>query len=60
MDMCRQAGEDGMAEETGFDEFRRAFPAEGGHRRVSGLVRASLKREARRLILQQIEDDDQQ
>ena len=31
----------------------------GGHRRVSGLVRASLRRETRKLILEQLEDDEQ-
>ena len=29
----------------------------GGHRRVSGLVRASLKSEARKLILEQLQDE---
>ena len=31
----------------------------GGHRRVSGLVRASLRRETRRMILEQLQDDEQ-
>lgn len=30
----------------------------GGHRRVSGLVRASLKKETRRIVLEQIWDDE--
>ena len=30
----------------------------GSHRRVSGLVRASLKRESRRLMLEQLLDDE--
>ena len=31
----------------------------GGHRRVSGLVRASLRNETRKLILEQLEEDGQ-
>lgn len=30
---------------------------EGGHRRVSGLVRASLRRETRKLILEQLKEE---
>ena len=33
---------------------------EGGHSRVSGLVRASLRRETGRMILEQLQDDGQQ
>ena len=31
----------------------------GGHRRVSGLVRASLRNETRKLILEQLQEDGQ-
>ena len=32
---------------------------DGGHRRVSGLVRASLRRETRKMILEQLQDEGQ-
>ena len=31
----------------------------GGHRRVSGLVRASLRNETRKMILEQLQEDEQ-
>ena len=53
---CCSSKVDWLQDSTSFGGHSRP---KGGHRRVSGLVRASLKREARRLILEQIEDDDQ-
>lgn len=44
----------------GSTSFGRHSRPKGGHRRVSGLVRASLGRETRRMILEQLQDDEQQ
>lgn len=53
---CSTKAVDWLQDSTSFGGHSRP---KGGHRRVSGLVRASLRRETRKLILEQLEDDEQ-
>lgn len=53
---CGSMKVDWLQDSTSFGGHSRP---KGGHRRVSGLVRASLRRETRKLILEQLEDDEQ-
>ncbi len=53
---CSVKSVDWLQDSTSFGGHSRP---KGGHRRVSGLVRASLRRGTRKLILEQLEDDEQ-
>lgn len=54
---CSTKMVDWLQDSTSFGGHSRP---KGGHRRVSGLVRASLKRETRRLIQREIGEDEHQ
>lgn len=52
---CGSMKVDWLQDSTSFGGHSRP---KGGHRRVSGLVRANLRRETRKMILEQLEDDE--
>ena len=54
---CRSTKVDWLQDSTSFGGHSRP---KGGHRRVSGLVRAGLKRETRKQILEELLQEDKE